>query len=138
MEMNYWRKSYLNIRRNSFDHASSLGRNEADEQREERLVTNDKGRAITRYVERAKSAFYLDAQSTRTLSTIQAFREAGKTKPLAADAWFERLKRVTSSDIHQIFSKIPEERITPIASQFAQRMLKLNCGRLLDLQGAWR
>lgn len=116
----------------SFDHASSLGRNETDEQRQERLVTNDQGRSITHYVERAKSAFYHDAQSPKTLSTIQAFREAGKTRPSAADAWLERLKRVASSDIQQIFNQIPEERITPIASEFAQRMLELNCERLLS------
>ncbi len=122
----------------SFDHASSLGRNETDEQRQERLVTNDQGRSVTHYVERAKSAFYLDPQSTKTLPTIQVFREAGKVRPLAADAWLGRLKGVVSSDIRRIFDNIPEERLTPIASTFAQHMLELNRERLLALQGAWR
>ena len=122
----------------SFDHASSLGRNEADEQRQERLVTKDQGRSITHYVERARSAFYHDARSPKTLSTVDAFSEAGKTRPLAADAWLERLRRVTSSDIQQIFNQIPAERMTPVASEFAQRMLELNCERLLNLQGTWR
>lgn len=121
----------------SFDHASSLGRNETDEQRQERMDTKDQGRSIAHYVKRARSAFYHDARSPKTLLTVDAFSEAGKTRPLAADAWLERLKRVTSSDIQQIFDKIPEERITPVASKFAQRMLELNCERLLALQGTW-
>lgn len=64
--------------------------------------------------------------------------EAGKLRPKAADAWLDRLRHVPSQDIALIFDQIPQDRITPIASKFAQRMLELNRQRLLALQGAWR
>jgi hypothetical protein len=42
----------------TYDHASSLGRNELDATRLEMLTTKDIGRSIQKYVERAASAFY--------------------------------------------------------------------------------
>ncbi len=120
----------------SYDHASSLGSNETDESREDRLTTRDKGRSIERYVERAISAFYSSPSSNKPLSTLDAFREAGRIRPEAADSWLERLKRVSLQDIVRIFEQIPQERITPVAIAFAQRMLELNRQRLLTLQGA--
>src|SRR5713101_7001037 len=120
----------------SYDHASSLGSNETDGSREDRLTTRDKGRSIERYVERAASAFYASPSSNKPLSTLDAFREAGRIRPEAADSWLELLKLVSLQDIVRIFEQIPQERITPVAIAFAQRMLELNRQRLLALQGA--
>ncbi|MBI3303251.1 MAG: HipA domain-containing protein [Deltaproteobacteria bacterium] len=122
----------------SFDHASSLGSNETDENRKDRLTTRDKRRSTEQYVERALSAFYASPSSSKPLSTFAAFQEAGKINPKAADAWADRLKLVSLQDIALVFGQIPPDRITPIAIEFAQRMLELNRQRLLTLQGAWK
>lgn len=122
----------------SYDHASSLGSNETDENRQDRLTTRDKRRSMERYVERALSAFYASPSSKKPLSPLAAFQEAGKLNPKAADAWLARLKIVSSEDIALVFSQIPQDRMTQVASQFAQRMLELNRQRLLTLQGAWK
>lgn len=45
----------------TFDHASSLGRNETDEIRMKRLSTNDIGYSVEAYVTKAKSALYATA-----------------------------------------------------------------------------
>jgi hypothetical protein len=121
----------------SYDHASSLGSNETDGNRKDRLTTRDRRRSIERYVERALSAFYASPSSNKPLSTLAAFQEAGRISPKAAETWLERLRHVSSRDIALIFDQIPQDRITPVAIEFAQRMLELNHQRLLTLQGAW-
>jgi len=121
----------------SYDHASSLGSNETDKNRKDRLAPRDKRRSMERYVERAISAFYASPSSDKPSSTLAAFQEAGGISPQAADAWLERLKHVSSRDIALIFDQVPQERITPVAIEFAKRMLDLNRQRLLALQGAW-
>jgi hypothetical protein len=40
-------------------------------------------------------------------------------------------------DIASIFVQIPSERISPVASRFAQKILEINRQRLLALQGVW-
>lgn len=121
----------------SYDHASSLGSGETDTDREDRLLPRDKRRSVERYVERAVSAFYASAASKKPLSPLEAFSEAGKLGPQAADAWLERLRQVSEHDVTSIFEQIPPERISPVASRFAQKMLEVNCQRLLALQGMW-
>lgn len=120
----------------SYDHASSLGSNETDENRQDRLAPRDIRRSMERYVERAASAFYASASSNRPLSTFEAFREAGKVQPKAAEAWLGRLQEVSSQTVVSIFDEVPRDRISSIAGEFAQRMLELNRRRLLALQGS--
>jgi hypothetical protein len=53
----------------TFDHASSLGWNETDGTRTERLTTRDSRRNMDRYVERAVSAFFSSPASDKPMST---------------------------------------------------------------------
>ncbi len=121
----------------SYDHASSLGSNEPEADREDRLSPRDKRRSVERYVERARSAFYASTTSKKPLSPLEAFAEAGKLRPRAAEAWLQRLQQVSGHDVAFIFDQIPAERISPVASRFAQKMLEINRQRLLALQGVW-
>lgn len=82
----------------TYDHASSLGSNETDESRQDRLTTRDRGRSMERYVERATSAFFLSPSRTKPMSTLDAFHEAAKVRPKAARAWLESLKRLSLHD----------------------------------------
>ncbi len=116
----------------TFDHASSLGRNETDKTRVERLLTNDKGRSVQTYVERARSAFFASRTSVRPLKTLEAFREAAKIRPAAADCWRERLAAIDPARYKGIFDEIPESEISVHARDFACRMLEINARRLLD------
>lgn len=121
----------------SYDHASSLGANETDENREARMRTRDRNRSVERYVERATSAFYLAASPGRNpMSTIEAFRRAGNVRPHAGRAWLERLEQVSRRNIEQIFDEVPEARISQVASEFSLKMLDINRARLLALYGA--
>lgn len=117
----------------TFDHASSLGRNEPDKKRLDRLSTNDKGRNVEAYVKRAKSAFYLTNNSTKPLTTLDAFAEAAKIRPDAARYWLQQLSVINPEDFLAIITEIPETEISVPARDFACRMLEINAKRLLAL-----
>jgi HipA-like C-terminal domain len=118
----------------SYDHASSLGRIETDKERQERLTTRDQRRSMTSYVARARSAFFASSASNKPLSTLDAFREAGKIRPVAARSWLKRLAEVSSQEVQGFFAQVPHDRITPVAIEFALKILELNRQRLLMLE----
>lgn len=117
----------------TFDHASSLARNESDDNRERRLNTKDPGMSMERYVERAKSAFYWTPNDTRPLSTIDAFRIAAQWRPDAARTWLQKLEGISSSDVRAIIDRVPREEMSDIAKKFTQQILDLNRQRLLAI-----
>jgi len=116
----------------TFDHASSLGWNETDETRTQRLTTRDSRRGMDRYVEKAQSAFFSSPTSSKPTPTLDVFREASKLRPLAAKAWLDRLSQISDNDVKHIFDQIPPERISDAARRFAMKMLELNQKRLLN------
>jgi hypothetical protein len=116
----------------TFDHASSLGRNERDEERMERLTTNDQGRSVERYVERARSALY-GRVGEKPLTTLEAFAEAAKLPEVreAKGYWLAWLAGVRIADFRLILDNIPPTEISDPAKAFALRMLEINRERLL-------
>jgi len=118
----------------SYDHASSFGSNETDANRKSRLTTRDTGRSMEKYVERARSAFYLTPNSNKPLSTIDAFQLAASKRPEAARRWLKQLEGTSSSDTRSILERIPKTEITEVGIEFTQRILELNSERLLKLR----
>jgi len=120
----------------TFDHASSLGRNESDESRRARLVTKDTGFYVSAYVEKTTSALYAKSGDAKPkpLGTLEAFRLAAERYPDSGKVWLDRLAAVSEQDTLQLFERIPKKRITPTAVEFAQTMLRLNRQRLLGLR----
>jgi hypothetical protein len=117
----------------TFDHASSLGWNETDETRLERLTTRDIRRSTTRYVDRALSAFFSSPVSSKPMTTLDAFREAARLRPVAAKAWLDRLAQIKENAVSDIFAQVPDDRLSEVARRFAMEMLKLNQTRLLKV-----
>ncbi len=116
----------------SYDHASCLGRIETDIEKYERLTTKDKNRTVDYYIGKASSAFYASPTSKKPLSTLDAFRSAARSRPVAGLTWLKRLETVLPDQTEQILRLVPPERISEVAVHFAQRMLELNRLRLLD------
>lgn len=75
----------------TFDHASSLGRNESDTVRNERMMTRDKGRGLDTYAQRARSGLYRNPSSPQPMRTLEALAEAQKLSPSAGGYWLQRL-----------------------------------------------
>lgn len=117
----------------TFDHASCLGRNESDVKREKRLRTGDPGYSVAAYAAKARSALYASQGDEQPLTVSDAFRLATKTRPIPARAWRERLARVNENQTEAVFARVPSDRLTPVASEFAQKMLHLNRQTLLNV-----
>ena len=58
------------------------------------------------------------------------FERAARLYPDTARIWQERLKQVTPTQIQEIFNRIPDGRITPIAAKFAIDLLTYNRERI--------
>ncbi len=114
----------------TFDHASSLGRNETDERRLERLSTRDSGYSVQSYVSRAESALYSGVASRKPYTTMGAFENAAKRSPSAARYWGDKLSLCSSENFEEIFNNIPDSEITEPARRFALKMLEVNAERL--------
>lgn len=116
----------------TFDHASSLGRNESDSERNARLMTKDRGRSIEAYVERARSAFYASPMSDKPLTTYAAFQEADRYLPEAKHYWLQRLEATSLAGYERILNNAPPSEMTIPAGNFALKMLEINRNRLLQ------
>ncbi|MEH1845911.1 MAG: HipA-like protein [Nostoc sp.] len=118
----------------TYDHASCLGRNESDSKRKSRLTTKDAGFSVQAYVERCDSALYarVSDQKPLKLKAFNAFCEAQQRYPDAARVWLNNLARVSSNDTLELFKRIPSNRISQTAIEFAQKILELNQSKLLD------
>lgn len=117
----------------TFDHASSLGRNESDQVRKDILETRDAGRNIESYVSRARSALFLTPGDTKPLKTLEAFAEASKYRPHAANYWKNKLSYLKLEEIQRILDKIPDDQISEMARKFACKMMEINIKKILDL-----
>jgi len=115
----------------SFDHASSLGRNESDAVRLERLHTRDAGRSVEHYVSRARSGLFETQSSKLAMTTLEAFADALKLDPVAGRYWLGRLEAIDPARLDELLSQIPHDWISPPAIDFASAMLKINQKRLL-------
>lgn len=118
----------------TFDHASSLGRNETDAARNERLTTKDAGRSVAHYAARARSALYGTHVSKYPLSTLDAFADARKIALDAGQFWLHRLADIEPNQFKHVLDQIPGDWITGPAINFAYEMLMANRKRLLNLR----
>lgn len=118
----------------SFDHGSSMARNESDESRALRLSTKDKPRHISQFVCQARSGFFPPTaeEKSRPLYTLEAFQQAAQQSPTAATYWRQKLATVNSEQVKEIFQKIPEGWMSPVAREFTLELLRLNRERILN------
>ncbi|MEA5517026.1 HipA-like protein [Nodularia sp. UHCC 0506] len=110
----------------TYDHASCLGRDLSDEQRQKR--------SIEAYANKCYSAFYGSVEDKKPLKTFDVFHQVAHRYPKAAHVWLERLESISRANTLLIFSRIQRERISTIAVEFAQKILEFNQHRLLNLR----
>ena len=114
----------------TYDHASCLGRELQDSKREARL--NQK--TIAQYASKSRSAFYQQESDRKAILTFDAFVIAARRNPLAALSWLNRLENISLSAIEDILKRLPKERLSTAAYDFAVQMLEINQARLLSLR----
>ena len=109
----------------TFDHASCLGFQLDDEHRKRRLATRDRAYTPEAWADRAVSPF------EGRPHPISAARQALEfTDRAVRDRWLGRCE-----DVERLVEPvwmIPQERMSAPAREFAERMLRRNCQRLLE------
>jgi hypothetical protein len=110
----------------TYDHASSLGRDLSDDQRQKR--------SVEAYANKCFSAFYGSVDERKTLKTFDAFSLVAQRYPEAAIVWLARLENISKANILDIFNRINRSRISPEASNLGRAILEINKHRLLTFR----
>ncbi len=110
----------------TFDHASSLGFQLSDQDKEGRLASRDRNRTPEGYADRAKTTFAGRPHPFEALG--QALALAHST---ALGHWLGSVRHV--DDLIAPIWAVPEERMSVSARTFAERMMRHNWSRLASL-----
>ncbi len=113
----------------TFDHASSLGRNETEKTCNARLSSTNPNGDMLAYCLRAKSQIYGNAGDR--LTTLEAFQEMAKRCEPDARLWVERLKRLEDSFFTELLERVPDEWISAVSRRFAVEMMLINKSRIV-------
>jgi hypothetical protein len=92
----------------TYDHGSSLGRQETDERRLMMMTTKDSGASIASYVSKARSAMYPNVPGdarAKAYFNLELFELAAKMDRIAAQAWIDRLGSIQADAIRAILTK---------------------------------
>lgn len=107
----------------TFDHASSLGFQLNDQQKEERLESRDSNFTPEGWADRAKTLF---AGRPHPIEAVEQARRIGERE--AVDTWISRVRQV--DDLVSVIWAVPEARMSGSAKSFAERMVRRNWNRL--------
>lgn len=107
----------------TYDHASSLGRDLSDAQRQRR--------SVQAYANKCFSAFYGSIDDKKPLKTFDVFSLVAHRYPEAACVWLARLESISKANGLTIFNRISRSRISADAIHFAQELLEINKHKLL-------
>lgn len=115
----------------TFDHASGLGVRVLDSEREGRLRTRDRGYSVESYVKKARTPFR-DANG-KNLYTLDVVRELAKHNSEKVAFWVERLSKISSEQMEDVFAAMPDGVMSTLEVEFAMKVLEVNRRRLEDL-----
>lgn len=118
----------------TYDHASSLGRNEPEESIQKRLTGRDRGYTVQKYAERCRSSLFLAATDAKPLTTYDAFNYAAHQQKHAAKVWLSQLEALGEQVLTQMFAEIPADRISVAATEFARAIIQFNKEKLLEIE----
>lgn len=116
----------------TYDHASGLGCRLTDDERNNRLITKDKGYSVRSFVKKTRTPFF--DNEMKQMKTIEVFFAASRFDKPATLFWLEKLESINDTEIGLIFKKTPETLISKSGIVFAVEMLTENRNRLLDLR----
>lgn len=117
----------------TYDHASSLGRNEPEHRLRLRVEGGDPRVTVESYVHKGKSAFYSEGEGARPLTTLEAFARAAALRPRAARAYAARLAALPAGAFDPVLLEVPDERISELHRRFAARILGCNRARVVNV-----
>lgn len=116
----------------TFDHASSMGRNESDERRVMKLAHKSPVHGIQGYAGKALSQIY-DTEGRR-LTTLQAFLDFSSHCKSQSEYWIGRLTGMNEVTFRLFVQSIPHGWISDAARDFSTELLLENRRRLLQVR----
>jgi hypothetical protein len=116
----------------TFDHASSLGRNETDLARRRRLDTKDQRDTVEAYAARCRSAFFGHVNALKTLTQQELVSELRKAYPEATLFWAKILCGLQRTFFEGVFARISPQLISEEAAAFALGILQANQSSLRE------
>lgn len=115
----------------SYDHGSSMGRQETDRNREIKLTTKDLGQNIEKYCASAKSALYVNSSANKSMSSNEVLAFICTFRPMVMRAWKDRLASVSKNDVISIINKVSGSLMTEISKEFTSSLLEINKRKIL-------
>ncbi len=103
----------------SFDHASSLGRELLDEERERRL----KERTVLNYIQKGRGGIFGNVSDKHGLSPLAAALLARQRYPKLFVRWWQRLEALEELRMRQIVEQVPHDWMSAAAREFALAFL---------------
>jgi len=116
----------------TFDHASSLGRELEETNRESLLAGNGYRRNVATYAQRASSAIYLKEGDDKPLSTLNAFIELSNHALEAKEIWLDKLGDITDDSLKGCIDRIPKSLLSCMSGEFVYQLLLFNKQQLLN------
>lgn len=112
----------------SFDHASSLGRELTDENRDRILNENSVGH----YAERGRGGIYWTRDDKRAPSPLELARLAAERYPRLFSPALENLNDLSESSLWQVVNRVPDYWMSKSAKRFAVPLMRYNLERLRE------
>jgi hypothetical protein len=107
----------------SYDHGISLGSTDEDADKSSISVKD--------YVNRYSQSCFQEGYNK--LSNLTVFVRAAQLYPEAARVWQDRLARIDPLQINEIFDRLPPDRISSVAMQFAKQIIEYGREQILGL-----
>ncbi|MBB6573850.1 hypothetical protein [Xanthomonas arboricola] len=116
----------------TFDHASSLGRENRDDRRKMKFDAKNPAHGVYGYACKALSQLYASKSGSR-LTTIQAFTEFSQYCKDECRYWLQQLRGIDEEYFQGIFEEVPDTHITEVGRKFGACVLVENRKRLLEV-----
>lgn len=113
----------------SFDHASSLGRELRDDKRAQLLAQN----MIAHYVNKGRGGIFRDANQAHGENPLKMVQVAARAYPKYFKPTLERVAALDPLLLNDIFDRLPPERASQPAKDFAKAMVLHARSVLLEL-----
>ncbi len=115
----------------SFDHASSLGRNEPTERL--RQWEGEEWRAAW-YARRARGAVFLRVDDAQGLNPLELAKVVARLKPDCVAPWLERLRQLNFSEFERVAERVPGAVMSSAHKSFSLGLMRYTLGELQKLR----
>lgn len=113
----------------SFDHASSLGRNESDERLERHLREG----TVLNYARKGRGGIFWTASDARGANPLDLAEKAARRWPHYFQPWLQKLRGLSDRDFLAIVNRVPSDWMSDPQKRFCLTFLSCTCSELKKL-----